>query len=208
MNRSRLLWLSAWGAAFLALLTPLLFGALHPDYQQMRDYISELGAVDAPHAWWVAWFGFLPIGLLTAITAILLPGALPKGRLAVVAPLLMLGVGVSLGYVGAIIWPCDPGCPTVGSATQQIHNLLGLLEYGLGGLGLFLFARLFWPLPEWRSLALIMAGLGVVVWFALGMMGDPQQAEWRGGWQRLAEISLFGGMLWIVRQAGQQSRTT
>lgn len=98
--------------------------------------------------------------------------------------------------------------PRLASGSQFLSvNLLGLLEYGLGGLGLFLFARLFWPLPTWRSLALIMAGLGVVVWFALGMMGDPQQAEWRGGWQRLAEISLFGGMLWIVRQAGQKSRT-
>jgi len=204
---NRLLWPSAWGATLFALFTPLLFGALHPDYQQMRDYISELGAVAAPHAWWVAWFGFLPIGLLTAMTALLLPGALPKGRLAMVAPLLMLGVGVTLGYLGAIVWPCDPGCPAVGSATQQIHNLLGLLEYGLGGLGLLLFARLFWPLPAWRTLAVILALLWLVVWFALGMMGDPQQAEWRGGWQRLAEVSLFGGMLLIVHQAKQKGRT-
>ena len=32
---------------------------------------------------------------------------------------------ISFGYLGAIIWPCDTGYPTVGSARQQIHTCWG-----------------------------------------------------------------------------------
>ena len=45
----------------------------------------------------------------------------------------LLGIGTS--YIGAALARCDPGCPATGSSRQTVHNLLGLLEYGGGGIG-------------------------------------------------------------------------
>ena len=197
-------------AAAFALLIPITFGVLSPDYNHLRDYISELGAIGTPRGWWVTWLGFLPIGLLTAAVAFGLPAIVPRGGLSWMASLLFLGV--SIGYLGAVAWPCDLGCPTVGTPRQQMHNLLGLVEYGLGGVSLLLFTVVFWREKSWRWLAILSAALGAMVLLGLIMMALPQQHVWRGGWQRLAEISLFSWMVvttwWGTRRVGRSQPRT
>lgn len=209
-------WLK-WGALICALLTigfalftPLFFGGIDPNYQQTRDYISELGAVGAPHAHAVNWFGFLPIGLLASLFALLTLPLLPKHSLAQLAALLWM-VAVGVGYIGATIFPCDLGCPTEGSPSQLIHNTLGLFEYGLGGISLLLFSVVFWQVPSARWLSILAALCGLCVWLGLVNMANPIQSDWRGGWQRIAEIALFSWMAalawWLFRHAptNQQS---
>ena len=196
---------AAYLAAAFALLIPILFGALVPNYSHLSDYISELGAIGTPQGWWVNRLGFLPTGLLAAVVALGLPVITPRRQPARMASLLFLGV--SVGYLGAVVWPCDFGCPTVGTPRQQMHNLLGLVEYGLGGVSLLLFAVVFWQADSWRWLAILSAALGVVVLAGLVMMTLPQQHIWRGGWQRLAEISLFSWMVittwWGTQRSAQ-----
>ncbi len=209
MTTKRLPFFGALLATAFALLIPLIFSALHPGYSHLRDYISELGAIGAAHGQWVTWMGFLPVGLLTALVVLRLPATLPGGRLIQLASLLFLGV--SVGYLGAVIWRCDLGCPVDGTQRQQMHNLLGLVEYGLGGISLGLFAAAFWRMPSWRWLSTLSATLGVLILFALVMMATPQQQMWRGGWQRLAEVSLFGWLIvvtwWGTRRANQEAST-
>ncbi len=196
---------AAYLAAAFALLIPILFGALVPNYSHLSDYISELGAIGMPQGWLVSWLGFLPTGLLAAVVALGLPAVVPRKQPARMASLLFLGV--SVGYLGAVAWPCDLGCPAIGTPGQQIHNLLGLIEYGLGGVSLLLFAVVFWQADSWRWPAILSAALGAVVLVGLIMMALPQQRIWRGGWQRLAEISLFGWMVmttwWGTRRVGK-----
>lgn len=216
-NQPQFLQFARWGALISALLTlafalftPLFFGAIDPTYQHMRDYISELGAVGAANANAVNWFGFLPTGLLASVFVLFTLPLLPKHNLAPLAAILWL-VAMGVGYIGATIFPCDLGCPTEGSLNQQLHNTLGLFEYGLGGISLILFSLVFWQVPSARWLSILAAMFALSVWLGLVNMADPAQSDWRGGWQRIAEVALFGWMMaltwWIFRHTSPSAIT-
>lgn len=185
--------LAGLAAAGLALLVPLVFGVLTPGYDQIADYISELGAVDAPYAEFVNFLGFVPIGLLVATFLVGLRSMLPPGKQALLG--LILLSGISVAYVGAALFPCDAGCPSLGSAQQQVHNSLGVIEYIGAAAGLALLARGFQSDTAWRRLQTPtwLASLAVVAGFIL--MSNPDLAAMRGLAQRLAEVAIFG---WIV----------
>lgn len=203
MNREKVLLWSSVLAALLALLSPLLVGLLHPGYSHWRDYISELGAVGAPAAWLIMLGGFFPIGLLVAVVALGLPRYLPAHPHTRLACLLLLTVSAS--YWGAILFPCDAGCPPIGSERQAIHNLLGLVSY-LGAAGsLFLFGGIFRAEPSWRSLWPTALGLGIALLAVLGLMGTPDLAAWRGAWQRVAEGIFFVWLLLLTLRALPQA---
>ena len=51
-------------AAGLTGAVVVLGGAMQPGYSHVADYISELGAVGAPHGQAISVAGFLPIGFL------------------------------------------------------------------------------------------------------------------------------------------------
>jgi hypothetical protein len=172
----------------LALAVPLLGGAARPGYDHCAQYISELGEVGAAHAAWVNLAGFLPIGALVVAFSVLSALAV-DGRRARVGLLLFSGVG--WGYVVAAFFPCDPGCPNPGSATQQIHTSGALAEYLGGALGLWLArdarARGIALAPRWLALA-----AAVVVLAAFGAMIESEHHSRRGLAQRCAELALFG----------------
>jgi hypothetical protein len=184
------------GAAALALATPLAAGAARPGYGHCAQFISELGERGAPHAALVSLAGFLPIGMLTLAFCALAAGALsgPRARLG-----LLLLSGVGWAYVVAAFFPCDPGCPSPGSPTQQIHTAFGAVEYLGGAFGLLLLRA---PVPA-RARVLFACALVVLAAFA-GMLA-PALEPWRGGVQRVAEAALFlsvlavGAELWKRR---------
>lgn len=199
MDRGKLVLCSSVLAALLAALSPLLVGLFHPGYSHLRDYISELGAVGAPAGWLIMLVGFFPIGLFVAVVALGLPPYLPPHPHTRLACFLLLTVSAS--YWGAILFPCDAGCPAVGSERQAIHNLLGLVSYlGVAG-SLFLFAGIFRAHPAWRSLWPTALGLGVALLVVLGFMATPDLEVWRGAWQRMAEGILFGWLLLLTLRA-------
>lgn len=169
----------ALGAGALALATPLLGGALRPGYSHCAQYISELGEIGAPHAAWVNRLGFLPIGLLVLLFCALAARGLTATRERI-GLLCLSGVGWS--YLVAAFFACDPGCPADGPLRQQLHNAAGVLEYVGGGAGILLL-RGGSPL-SW----LCAAG----TWLGLAGMLTPDLADWRGLFQRVAELSLFG----------------
>lgn len=197
-RRLRLASSSACLSAALALATPLLGAAARPGYSHCAQFISELGERGAPNASWVNLAGFLPIGVLVVVFAALASIA-AEGWRARAGLLLFSGVGWA--YVIAAFFPCDPGCPSPGSATQQIHSSGALLEYVGGGVGLWLASsariRGVALAPRWLAL---LAGTIALVAFA-GMLA-PQLSPQRGFVQRVAEFALFawlavaGASLW------------
>jgi hypothetical protein len=175
--------------AITGLLAPLVFflaalaaSALHPGYDHLKNFVSELGATGAPAAGIMNFGGFLVYGLLmTAFAWAVHRGirADPGGWL---GPAVLALYG--LAYVGLALAPCDAGCQAAApSLHHRLHLLLGELILLTAVLSPFiLYARMFKD-PVWQSLAtptLVLPGSAWVVLQAsgLGVAGAIRQRLW------------------------------
>lgn len=178
--------LALFTAAF-GLLAPLAFGFTVTGYDPVRQYISELGAAGMPQAALVNYGIFLPTAILAAVTVVAIARRVARAQR---VPVLLL-LAVAVGNLGAAFVPCDAGCPAVGSPQQGWHNLIGLLQYGVGGVALCWLGR--WqPRYVWA---------GGVVLACLFLMGGAGAAV-RGLLQRVAEVCLFGAMPLLAVSGG------
>ena len=161
-----------WLFVALALLAPR-----KPGYSHARHTISEIGETGARDQRLAAFGVFLPVGLLLLVVAWLVrPSSLSAAGLALC---------IAVGYLGAALFPCDPGSPVSGSARQALHNLAGAVEYIGGGFALMAIAR-----ESGQPFKL--AGL-FVLGAAIGLSLLPPGAG-RGILQRGAELCLFGAL--------------
>jgi hypothetical protein len=189
---------SGISAAAFAFSTPLLAGLAQPGYQHCSQFISELGQAGAPHAMLVRFAGFLPTGLLTLAFALL--SAAHTGSTSHARFGFVLFSAVGWAYLAAAFFPCDPGCPSSGSTTQQIHNAFGALEYLAGGAGLALLGGS--PTtPSWTRGPKQLSVLGsAIVFTAFAAMLIPDFEPVRGLFQRGADATLFlAVVVWSVR---------
>ena len=103
-------------------------------------------------------------------------------------------LGISIGYLGAVVFPCDAGCPATGSARQLFHNLAGLVEYMGGVLGLFLIyfglrSTTTGHLPKLTLAAACITTAGILLMF------NPELEHLRGATQRLSDYTMF---TWLI----------
>jgi len=65
MNNKKIKLFSIFGilGPLVILLFMIILGFLHQDYNHLRDFISELGAVGAPYAYYMNYFGFTFLGV-------------------------------------------------------------------------------------------------------------------------------------------------
>ena len=171
--------------------TVLIAGALHPGYDHASQFMSELGAQQAPNAWAVNYLGFLPTELFflafigLALTRVGRNGWLRAGLLA----LSLYAVGLFI----AAFFPCDSGCrPDDPSATHLVHIASGLGAYLFGILGLFLLAAGRWR-SQHRALALSGFAVGLFALFCFVQL-TPDNAV-VGLNQRALETGLY---LWCI----------
>lgn len=182
-------------ALFLALLLTymvMLFGgaAIKPGYSHSMQYISELNATGSAHALLIGWLGFVPFGLAAlALWNAARPHALAAG---VHRTGYWLLLAEPIAYIGSAFAPCDLGCPAEGSASQMLHNLLGLSTYLATTLALFLLA-----FSKNLSGVSRAAWVGLsLVWFVLfGLMLDESFSQHRGLLQRAAEWLVYPSLL-------------
>jgi Protein of unknown function (DUF998) len=189
---SRIALVCATLGVLFALLLALLGGAYFPGYSHAAQFISELGARQAPHEQLVRWVGFLPAGVLILGFSAAAFFALPRSALTTFG---LLGVAVYAGgYVAAAFFPCDPGCrPSQPSISQLIHNLAGLAGYVLAPLFLAALASSArrWPGGGYLVVAgFVAAGLSL-----LGMLSLSPNSPYVGWSQRLIEASV---LLWVL----------
>lgn len=187
------LWFALATAAWtLALI--VVGGAFYPGYDQAEQFISELGAVDAPTYPWVGWLGFIPLGVLQCLFCLTALRSAPKSGLALAGFIALAGYG--LGAIGGGVFPCDAasGCmPAEPSVSQMLHNAIGGGGYliALLGLALTASAALGWKGGRWLGmLGLAAAALAFAALFAIEAL--PQ---WRGALQRTAEAAF---LIWFV----------
>jgi hypothetical protein len=90
-----------------------------------------------------------------------------------------------VGYCGAALFPCDPGSPLQGSASQAIHNLAGGVQYIGGALAL-------WRLGAQGGF--LFYALAAIVASAVVFLSIPSLGAWRGAAPRAGEAALFVGL--------------
>jgi hypothetical protein len=183
-------------SAVLAVAVPLIGGMLVSGHSHAEDFISELGAVGTRWGSLVSFGGFLPTGLLSlAFLIAAAPLVAPRAG-AIVGYILLSSVGMA--YDGAAFAPCDPGCPAVPTSLRQVlHNLLGILEYFGGGIGLLVFAGTYFKRrPDSLAQLILFVAGAVVLGVFLGIV-NPAFAPWHGFIQWIGEVALFGSLLLI-----------
>ncbi len=199
-RRATGLWLAAPAAAALAVLVAVAGRRGWPDYSPREQYLSELGAKDAPHGT-AASAGFLGIGalLLLALGSLAPPRRWPRG-----AWLGLVGVlgGFGSSYAVSGVARCDPGCPESGdlSVAQQVHTTAGSVGYVAAIAGLASFGWTLRREPRWRPIALV--SLAAAPALAI-VAGTTPGSDDRGLRQRVVEIAVFA---WIVVVAGRAHR--
>ena len=116
-------------APALRLAFILVLGTLQPGYSQGRDFLSELGADQAPFAALMNLAGTALVGVLLTVFSIPLYHAHKPG------PLALAGAGLlalsGLAFIAVGLYPCDPGCSIASpSATMRVHLLAGPVAMG------------------------------------------------------------------------------
>ena len=179
-------------AALLALLVTLVGGAIAPGHSHVASYISELGARGATHGELVSLAGFLPIGV-ASLVALIASARLETNRQlkASIAWMLVL----PLAYITAAFARCTERCAAM-DGVQAIHNMAGMAEY-LGGAIALSVAGSALSRSGHRSLSSVFWILSAGVFICLWCIGRPE-FEFRGAAQRLAEVILFGFLLFFA----------
>lgn len=160
------------------------FGAVRPEYSQLRHSISELGELGGLNARIVSFGVFLPFGVAMLLVAWLCQDInLSAARLALC---------IAAGYVGAALFPCDPGSPISGSWRQFAHNIAGAVQY-VGGAAVLRQLSSAAPLLEYAALLVSVAA--ALLLLAAG-------SALRGAIQRVAEVVLLGCLVVVINGKG------
>lgn len=209
------IWLWAVMAVLIGsgIILPEVLSLLQPEYSSAQNYLSELGAIGAPNAPIINVFGFAPVAISSLMILVYIAVKQDWGRAGYIGAAL-LAFGLSTGYLIAVFFPCDLGCPVQGSARQSVHNLAGLVQYPAGVVGLFMMGRAMrraaprnashaqYPqtpgsfLERAAPWVLSLASAAMALGFA--MMIAPEQAAWRGAWQRLGDYSAFMALIIVT----------
>lgn len=145
------------------------------EYDHARHTISELGETGARDQRAASYGVFLPVGVGAVVIAIL------AGQW---GARVMAG-SVAVGYLVAVVAPCDEGCPPRGSTRNSVHLLGGVVEYVGLLIGLVVLA-----LSAGASYALPAA----IVGSAIVAGGLPAASRWTGLIQRVAEAASFAAL--------------
>lgn len=183
---------SALAGVVVLLLYAIIGGASYPGYSHVSQYLSELGAVGAPHAELVSWAGFFVFGVLIIIFSISALLALPAAWR---SPLGFAGLLLyALGSVQAAFFPCDPGCSGPDpSLSQVLHTALGGISYLSGLIGLLILGLAARRWDGGKHLAVLGIGGGVIGMIAFAGL-DPSN-PWLGLAQRVLEACIN---VWIL----------
>jgi len=194
IRRSVFVYIAAMVLFFSGIILPEILGATRSDYTSAANYLSELGASGTSTQSFTNSLSFPFVGLSCCAILVALWHRLPKQG-GIRAGLICLLLGIPAGYFGAVLFPCDYGCPIEGSAKQTAHNLLGLVQYPLGVIGFVLLSVNLSGKVMWRA-ACAIAAAAMAIGFI--MMIQPSQFTFRGGWQRLGDYTAFLVLIAIV----------
>ncbi|UCG82921.1 MAG: DUF998 domain-containing protein [Dehalococcoidia bacterium] len=169
----------------------ITLGALWPDYSHVKQSMSELGSVGAPHALVMNTAGLQLLGILLTAFALGLHRGLGSGRSARIGCSLVAISGIAIFMTG--VFQCDAHCidTTKIGITHSIFATISALAMMLSPFAL---------LPalgndsRWRRYVLFSLMIGIMVAILSGLYGLDVFEQWKGVMQRL---SLGVALLWI-----------
>lgn len=136
--------------AVCGIIGPILFtivlvilGFFQSGYNHVTQYMSELGAVNAPYAIVMNAAGFCLLGFLIIAFAFGLDSGINAGKSPIIGKIGPTLVAVSgIAFVMTGFFPCDPGCVTV-STVESIHGKVAFIaRFALIIAPLLIFQRL------------------------------------------------------------------
>jgi len=177
-------------ATVIAVVPVLLLARRRPEYSHTRQTISELGEAGSRDAKNAAIFVFAPAGHTVWLFVAALAFAVPE---LAQGPGLWLFSLLGAGYVGAAIFPCDPGAPLWGTWRNNLHNLLASFGYlGAAG-GMIELGRAMENIAALEAIAEISRVTGQVAFIGVFLLAFPSPV--RGLIQRAIEALFYGWML-------------
>ncbi|MFC4817059.1 MULTISPECIES: DUF998 domain-containing protein [unclassified Flavobacterium] len=189
--------LTGISGVLLFALTTIIAGIVHPNYNPMAQFISELYAVDAPNADFIRFYWYIPSGVLLFLFGLFAIQEAPKSALATLG-FLGVGLGYGLGTVFCGFFNCDAGCnPDLvnPSFSQILHNFMGFLTYLIVPFSILFVAI---ASQKWRNAtsfslwSFLFAAVSFVFFLLLNV---NLQSPYKGVIQRIIEGSI---LLWII----------
>lgn len=193
----------AFACALLSLLiltaAAVAGGIAYPDYDHLRQYISELGATGTSTGPAVS-LAFMASGVLLAVFWLICAGLFRETRLAA------LGFGLSalngLGLFFGGVFPCDFECSLASpSPAAVLHDVLGGVGYLCGIVGVLMVGLAWRNRPERRGLFRLSLLCGLPAAMAIWLIHPG--FEWYGAAQRVVEVALA---IWTVAVAFEVRR--
>ncbi|MBU1940619.1 MAG: DUF998 domain-containing protein [Candidatus Thermoplasmatota archaeon] len=160
--RRRLAVCGVIGPLFFSVILVVL-GFVHPGYSHVTQYMSELGAVNAPYMLYMNILGFMVLGVFLCFFSLSLFSIKQNGFFSLFGPWLVFFSGVCLFFVG--FFRCDPDCIPV-TIIGWIHGFLALSALGglIGGMMLMiprLKADSKWYIFYWVTVVFIVVAVCV-----------------------------------------------
>ena len=171
-------------------------GFLRPDYNPVKNYISELSI--GPWGW-IQIVSFLFLGVSMLLFAFGVRATFHSGRASRAAPVLFFIIGVS--YILSGLFVTDPQAMFDNQQTAHgiIHGIVGAVVFSLSAACCFVLWRRFRIEAEWQSMSAgsLIAGVTMTILIVLMKIGQLQSGllhDWAGLIQRCCLMTSY---MWI-----------
>ena len=149
----------------------IVSGFMRPEYNHIRQMISELGEFGAESSGFMSYVGLVVTGLLIFLFSLSTFMRFPRSGKWIAASLAMALAGLSVVIAG--IFPCDPGCDVDSpSQAQLLHTVSAFLAFLLLITSSLLWSPRFRELRDWHPMSRFSVFAGVVTFVLLaGFVG-------------------------------------
>ena len=175
----------------------VIAGALHPGFDHVGQYISELGERGSTTETFMRYVGFgatgfMHVGFAAALYATVVRGT-DRPRLTLLVALLVALDGI--GRIGAGLFACEPGCAAPEVLAQRLHSLSATVAFLAIAAAATLGAILFRRDIRLRSLSAYSLASGCAGLVFLALMSAAETTHvYTGLYERLASGVLT---LWV-----------
>jgi len=193
MKKKSIVYLPLAGVAgpVQSIIVIAICSTLRPGYDQIDQFISDLGATGTSYAGVMNFAGFIPSGLIMAAFGIALWTLLPKHLLFHIAASLIILFAVGLIIAG--IFSCDPGCPQQGGSMENtIHDAIAGPMFLSAITGVLIFGISFRRFAFWKRLSNYSLISAVLCYgFFVLLVSSLESRNLTGLWQRLILLIIF-----------------
>jgi len=184
-----------FGTALFA-LSFIINGFLRPNYNPVRNYISEL-SIESDG--WIQIVSFMLLGSALCIFALGLKAVFPTGKASRAGPILFMIIGISYFISGPLV--TDPAAMFDNQQTWHgvVHGIFGAIVFSLSMAVCFVYWRRFRKDVAWKHLSAFSFTCGIVMFVLIVLMkvGQLQPgllSDWAGLVQRTCLITSY---VWI-----------